>query len=105
MAEFTALNLGAQKLSQYARLLSTIKPDILLAQPLDQSFKDSPPEVLPPTIARFIEDALDLPEDSGQVLWDGLKGDIWDMDGLQMLIHDDYMKFKQFGWDRGLSKC
>lgn len=105
MAELTFLNLGIQKLFQFTRLLSSIKADILLAQPQDQSLEDSPPEVLPPSIARFIEDALALPTDSGQLVWESLKGSIWSMDGLPMLVDDDYIKFKQFGWDRGLSKC
>ncbi len=101
MAPFNFLGLGAGKLFQCARILNAIKHDYLLAQPQEQSIGDCPPDVLPPTIAHFIKDALDLPEDSGQVIWDSLKSDVWGMDRLPMLVADNYMKFKQFGWERG----
>ncbi len=58
---------------QYGRLVSHLIEDMLLPQPVDQSNIDEPPEILPPTIAKFLALALGLPAEHMQVSWDVLR--------------------------------
>jgi len=91
------------KLFFYTRLILHLKESILLAQPLDQSLQDVAPDILPPSIAAFLSDALDLPGDGLEESWDILKDYVWHCEKVG-LTKDDYEAFKEYGWSRGVSK-
>jgi len=88
---------------QYARLVGHLKEDILLPQPLDQSSFDEPPEILSPTIAKFLADAMDIPLVHVQESWDILKDYLWNSPILP-LVDADFDVFRSFGWQMGLSE-
>jgi len=96
-------NISFNKLLQYGRLVSHLKNDILLSQPLDQSNISNPPEILPPTIATFLSVALDIPAENMQDGWDVLKEFLWNCPKVP-LLDEDYEAFKVFGWELGLSE-
>ncbi|KAJ3497491.1 hypothetical protein NLJ89_g10345 [Agrocybe chaxingu] len=91
-----------ETLSQYARLVSALKWDILLPQPLDQSNPDCAPKVLPPSIAAFLSEALRIPQKFIQDSWDILKDYLWETEVVG-LTEGDYKVFKCFGWEKGLT--
>jgi len=91
------------KVSRYTRLILHLKESILLAQPLEQSSRDIAPDFLPRSIAAFLSDALDLPEDGMEESWEMLKDYIWKCEKVE-LTKDDYEAFKEYGWARGVSK-
>jgi hypothetical protein len=94
-------DIGLDTVIQYARLVSHLKQDILLPQPVDQSV-DKPPEILPPTIAKFLALAMGIPVEHMQAGWDVLKGYLWSCLKVP-LVDEDYEAFKVFGWQLGLS--
>ncbi len=51
---------------QYGRLVSHLKEDMLLPQPVDQNI-DEPPEILPPTIAKFLALAQGIPAEPSYI--------------------------------------
>jgi hypothetical protein len=65
-------NISINKIFQYSTLISCLKRDILLAQPIDAV---EPPEVLPPSITHFLADALEIPDI--QKSWDVLREYLW----------------------------
>jgi len=87
---------------QFGRLVSHLKEDMLLPQPVDQSNIDEPPEILPPTIAKFLALALGLPAEHMQVSWDVLKEYLWTCPKVP-LLDEDYEAFEAVGWQLGLS--
>ncbi len=95
-------DIGLNTVIQYARLVSHLKEDILLPQPVDQSNVNEPPEILPPTIAKFLAFAMGTPVEHMQASWDVLKGYLWSCHKVP-LLDEDYEAFKVFGWQLGLS--
>jgi hypothetical protein len=90
-------------ISCYARLISHLKWNILQPQPLHQSNFDMAPEILPPSIAYFLQWALDIPANSVQHSWDILKDYLWNCKKVP-LNREDYETFKKSGLETGISK-
>jgi len=88
---------------QYSRLVSHLKEDILLPQPVDQSNISEPPKILPPTIAKFLALATGIPVEHMQESWGVLKEYLWSCPTKVPLLDKDYEAFKAFGWQLGLS--
>jgi hypothetical protein len=86
---------------QYARLISHLKNDILLPQPLEQSDPDVPPDVLPLSLVDFLSLALKIEQEFIQDSWDILKYYVWECATVP-LIYEDFELFRVFGWSRGI---
>ncbi len=92
-------NINLDKISQYSHLIACLKNDIILAQPASEVTEL--PEALPPIVAQFLEEGLQI---SGiQASWTILKRQLWCCPKVE-LEDEDYQIFKQFGWEKGLSK-
>lgn len=91
------------QLIQLSRLISYLKRDVLLAQPLDQSDDSRAPDVLPPSIRQFLSEVLGISDVCISNLWSSIKDVLWSC-ALVPLTPDDFRVFKLFGWKRGLSK-
>jgi hypothetical protein len=94
--------LGISKIALYVRLATLLKNDILLPQP-HQGDPTTPPLVLPPSVVEFLGTALGLPSEDVSVLWETLKDDVWHAPP-PLCVRDDYLIFKEHGWDLGLSE-
>ncbi|KAJ7715417.1 hypothetical protein DFH07DRAFT_708241, partial [Mycena maculata] len=62
----------------FLRLLSVLKDDILLPQPIDISVH-KPPLLLPPTIAIFVSKATGIDSESISACWSLLKEEVWSL--------------------------
>ena len=89
---------------QYARLISHLKNDILLPQPLEQSDPNIPPDVLPLNLVNFLSLALKIEEEFVQDSWDILKYYVWEC-STGPLVYKDFELFRQFGWSWGIGMC
>jgi len=92
-------DINLDKISQYSRLIACLKNDIILAQPAGEVA--DLPEALPPIVAQFLEEGLQISDI--QASWTILKRQLWHCPKVK-LEDEDYQIFKQFGWEKGLSK-
>ena len=81
--------LSLNQVQQFILLASKLKDDILLAQPSSILAFD-PPDVIPPTIAIFLQHACKISGDCVDTCWNSLKFTIWDdANGLEdSILHD-----------------
>ena len=91
-------------ISQYIRLIPHLKNIIGLPQPANESTDGNcPPLFLPPSIVKFFSRAFGLTCEDIQNIWDIVKEVAWESE-LVGLTPSDYMVFKLYGWDFGISK-
>jgi hypothetical protein len=88
--------------STFVRLAARLKRDILQPQPIPETIPDTPPTVLPPSVAEFLSDALALPIQDINLCWDLLKEDVWEAPVLKDIKQEDLRLFKEYGRKRGL---
>ncbi|KAJ7104650.1 hypothetical protein C8R44DRAFT_639958 [Mycena epipterygia] len=87
----------------FSHLLSVLKWDILLVQPVNVSTgTEEAPLVLPPSITAFIADAVEIPESSVARFWTRLKDDIWNLPEPTLSDHEEEL-FREHGWKRGIT--
>jgi hypothetical protein len=68
--------LSFSQVQQFVLLASKLKDDIILAQPSSILVFD-PPEILPPTIATFLQHCCDISADCVDSCWHTLKSTVW----------------------------
>lgn len=95
--------LSLNHVTTFSRLASHLKNDILLPQPPQQTDLTTPPDVLPPSIALFLSEAIEIELEDIDDCWDILKDHVWGLNTTG-LVPEDYTLFKQFGWSLGISK-
>jgi hypothetical protein len=87
----------------FTRLLSVLKCDILLVQPVNVATgTEEAPLVLPPSITEFVADAVGVPESSVSGFWTRLREYIWDLPEQTLSEHEEGL-FREHGWKRGIS--
>ncbi|KAJ7758979.1 hypothetical protein DFH07DRAFT_958123 [Mycena maculata] len=85
----------------FTRLLSVIKPDISLCQPINISI-DEAPDFLPPSISAFVSEATGIPPEQVPACWSVLKDEIWSASGPELSTEEREL-FKVHGWKHGIS--
>lgn len=95
-------SLTALQLSRAFSLISCLKRDITIPQPVSEA-PNCPPTFLPPTIAEFLTEALSISLQLVQDLWEIVKEEVWVESMKDELDKDDEECFCQFGWKRELS--
>jgi hypothetical protein len=95
--EFPQLSFG--QVQQFISLASKLKDDILLVQPPSIP-AIHPPELLPPTIATFLQDSCNISADCVGTCWSTLKSTIWN-DTNSVEDHTKH-QFAAQGHSRGL---
>lgn len=96
-------NLTIDEVMAFARLAFHLKRDIIQPQPVNDACSlDIPPAILPVSISIFLSNALGIPLDSVQDCWEILSDYAWSLSEAP-LFRADYVTFKQFGWELGLS--
>ncbi|KAJ7216341.1 hypothetical protein GGX14DRAFT_391184 [Mycena pura] len=85
----------------FSRLLSLLKDDILLVQPLRVS-TDEAPTILPPSVSEFMADAVGIALDSVASCWKKMKKDIWKLP-IPTLSEEEEELFRKYGWRRGIT--
>ena len=90
-------------ITTFVRLITHLKRDILLPQPIDESNPTNAPSVLPQAIAEFIGRALSIPVEVMDNCWTILRDYAWEMPTMP-LMREDYDLFKRWGWQCGLSE-
>jgi hypothetical protein len=68
--------LSFTQVQQFIILASRLKNDILLAQPSSVQASD-PPEILPPTIATFLQNSCEVSSTCIRHCWEALRSTIW----------------------------
>jgi hypothetical protein len=95
-------DLTALQLSRAFSLISCLKRDITIPQPLSEAH-NCPPTFLPPAIAEFLADSLSMSVDLVKDLWEILREEVWVESPKDEPGKDDEECFRQFGWKRELS--
>lgn len=85
--------LSIPQLILFTCLLSVLKGDIILVQPV-RVLTDNAPDVLPPTMCAFIGAALDIPDEDVFIHWTALKDNIWTLPE-QILSEDEEALFRE----------
>ncbi|KAJ7764190.1 hypothetical protein DFH07DRAFT_738454 [Mycena maculata] len=85
----------------FLRLLSVLKDDILLPQPIDISVH-KPPLLLPPTIATFVSKATGIDSESISACWSLLKEEVWSLPRPELSMAEEGL-FRDNGWKMGLT--
>ncbi|KAJ7757761.1 hypothetical protein DFH07DRAFT_958636 [Mycena maculata] len=83
----------------FLRLLSVLKDDILLPQPIDISVH-KPPLLLPPTIATFVSKATGIDSESISACWSLLKEEVWSLPRPELSMAEEGL-FRDNGWKMG----
>ncbi|KAJ7936045.1 hypothetical protein B0H13DRAFT_1519575, partial [Mycena leptocephala] len=87
----------------FTQLLSVLKRDILLVQPVNVTTgTEEVSLVLPPSITEFVADAVGVPESSISGFWTRLREDIWDLPEQTLSEHDEGL-FREHGWKHGIT--
>ncbi|KAJ7328303.1 hypothetical protein DFH08DRAFT_709808 [Mycena albidolilacea] len=109
MALFTALRrdpdlqgISFLQLMTFTRLLSPLKNDIILCQPITVSTTD-PPAFLPPSIISFVSEATGVPSSAIPKCWALLKEEVWALPKPE--LSNDEELFRTYGWKVGISNC
>ncbi|KAF8075121.1 hypothetical protein FPV67DRAFT_1575453, partial [Lyophyllum atratum] len=92
---------GLRQIILFSRLLSNLKNDILLTQPI-QVTTTSAPQVLPSPIIGFLEEALVLDGATVVTLWNELKDEVWAMEKGELSENDEQI-FHKYGWKSGIT--
>jgi hypothetical protein len=96
-------NLTIDEVIAFARLASHLKRDIIQPQPVNKDCTlDIPPTILPVSISIFLSNTIGIPLDSVQDFWEILSDYAWSLSEAP-LFKADYVTFKSFGWELGLS--
>ncbi|KIJ92346.1 hypothetical protein K443DRAFT_113758, partial [Laccaria amethystina LaAM-08-1] len=96
-------NLTIDEVMAFARLAFHLKRDIIQPQLVNEACGlDIPPEILPVSISIFLSNAIEIPLDSVQDCWEILSDYAWSLSEAP-LFKADYVTFKQFGWELGLT--
>ncbi|KAJ7157857.1 hypothetical protein C8R43DRAFT_882920 [Mycena crocata] len=108
MALFAALRRDPQlqgvTLSQifaFTRLLSVLKNDITLCQPVNIATGEAPP-VLPAAIALFVSNAVGFAIECIPKLWELLRVDVWSLTDTELSAKEEEL-FQIHGWKHGLT--
>ncbi|KAF7333433.1 hypothetical protein MVEN_02359200 [Mycena venus] len=108
MAFFAALQrepdlkgINITQIITFTRLLSLLKHDIILCQPVNISTTE-PPDFLPPTIRTFISEATGIGFDTIPKCWHLLKEDIWESPQPQLSAEEENL-FRENGWKMGIN--
>ncbi|KAJ7936074.1 hypothetical protein B0H13DRAFT_1539248, partial [Mycena leptocephala] len=87
----------------FTQLLSVLKRDILLVQPVNVTTgTEEASLVLPPSITEFVADAVGVPESSISGFWTRLREDIWDLPEQTLSEHEEGL-FREHGWKHGIT--
>ncbi|KAJ7936037.1 hypothetical protein B0H13DRAFT_2304112 [Mycena leptocephala] len=82
----------------FTQLLSVLKRDILLVQPVNVTTgMEEVSLVLPPSITEFVADAVGVPESSISGFWTRLREDISDLPEQTLREHEEGL-FREHGW-------
>ena len=95
--------LSLSKIIHFIILVSKLKNDIILSQPGDQSASEAA-VVLPPSIEAFLREALDIPKEYVEKLWEALKDTIWRFDTSEFFGNQQEMIYQAHGYQYGISK-
>jgi hypothetical protein len=90
------------QLIQAFSLISCLKRDIQLPQPLSEN-PGCAPTVLPPAISDFLSDSISLPPELMHEFWTIIKDDAWNAPVKEEPTEEDEECFRQYGWQRELS--
>ncbi|KAJ6564238.1 hypothetical protein B0H19DRAFT_893977, partial [Mycena capillaripes] len=85
----------------FTHLLSVIKNNIVLCQPICIA-TDTPPPVLPPSVRTFISNAAEISFDSIPKLWGLLKEDVWSLWDTKLSAMEENL-FWVHGWKLGIT--
>ncbi|KAJ7033257.1 hypothetical protein C8F04DRAFT_1210932 [Mycena alexandri] len=85
----------------FSRLLSVLKRDIVLPQPIDVPTNDAP-DILPPTITTFIAAAVGISCEDVTYFWATMRFDIWALSP-QTLNEEEEELFQEHGWELGIT--
>jgi hypothetical protein len=66
---------------------------------------DRAPEILPPSVSRFLGDSVDIPQEYIQDCWGIFKDVVWDHLSAEDAKRADQEAFRVHGQKRGLSAC
>lgn len=103
LAQFPSVSgLSLDQITCFIRLATKLKDDILLPQPVSHP-AGCPPEFLPPSIASFLSEAVDIPLDNVSICWAALKTEVWHQLATADSAEAYEQCFKEYGWQRGLS--
>ncbi|KAJ7630261.1 hypothetical protein FB45DRAFT_792746 [Roridomyces roridus] len=94
-------NLTFTQISLFIRLLSVLKNDITLCQPVYVA-PDVPPPFLPAVVAEFVCDAVEIAVEAVCSLWDLFKDDVWCSCDTKLSAHEEGL-FREHGWKVGLT--
>jgi hypothetical protein len=86
----------------FTRLLSVLKADITLCQPVNVSTTEAP-AFLPPTIATFVSNATGIEHDAILKCWVLLNDDVWALPRPELSADEEDL-FRMHGWALGISK-
>ena len=90
------------QLIQAFSLISCLKRDIQLPQPLSEN-PGCAPTVLPPAISNFLSDSISLPPELMHDFWTIIKDEAWNAPVKDEPTEEDEECFRQYGWKRELS--
>ncbi|KAJ7023008.1 hypothetical protein C8F04DRAFT_1271905 [Mycena alexandri] len=85
----------------FSRLLSVLKRDTVLPQPIDVPTDDAP-DILPPTITTFIAAAVGISCEDVTYFWATMRFDIWALSP-QTLNEEEEELFQAHGWELGIT--
>ncbi|KAJ6463105.1 hypothetical protein DFH09DRAFT_1492323 [Mycena vulgaris] len=94
-------DLSLNQIMIFTRLLSVIKHDIILCQPVHISTNEAP-TVLPPTVSSFISAAAEIPVPAISICWDLLKDEVWSLRDTELSTNEENL-FKIHGWKLGIT--
>ncbi|KAJ7089594.1 hypothetical protein C8R44DRAFT_892286 [Mycena epipterygia] len=89
------------QIMSFTRLLSTLKHDITLCQPINVPTSHAP-AFLPPTIATFISQATDVSLATVPKCWRLLKDDVWSLSQPKLSSEEEDL-FRKHGWKLGIT--
>jgi hypothetical protein len=90
------------QLMTFTQLLSPLKNNIALCQPITASTTD-PPAILPPSIISFVSEATGVPLSAIPKCWALLKDEVWALPKPE-LSKDEEELFRTYGWKVSISK-
>jgi hypothetical protein len=95
-------NITALQLIRAFSLISCLKRDIQLPQPLSEN-PGCAPTVLPPAISNFLSDSIFLPPELMHNFWTIIKDEAWNAPIKEEPTEEDEECFREYGWQRELS--
>lgn len=80
-----------------------LKLDILLPQPLNHPF-DTPPDLLPLSVALFLASSIGIPFCDIQECWSALKWAVWEHPGLEEAERAEVEAYRDHGLKHGIGE-